>query len=194
MDSAPAGVVMSDRRRNDDVGPTDEGDPMTTTELDLDSRLTALEARAPGRDDPPSLRDAGRRRRGRFAVPLAMAPALVLVLVASAVGAGIVATNLARGHEGIQNPGQPLAGAHMECMTPPQAAAFLAAHGFTDVVWQVESGDVKGPTHHTVIQSTPPEHGYVIPGSIVDDGKLHMVIDQQVGASGVGDCFGAPMP
>ncbi len=165
---------------------------MNHDDLDLETRLAALEARAPGRDDPPALPRP--RRRSRFGVSLAMAPVLVLAVVATAVSAGIVATNLARGHEGIQNPGQPLAGAQMECMTPPEAAAFLAAHGFTDVVWQVESGDSKGPSHLTVLQSTPPEHGYVIPGAILDDGKLHMVIDQQRGASGVGECYGMPMP
>jgi hypothetical protein len=34
----------------------------------------------------------------------------------------------------------------------------------------------------------------VIPGSILDDGSVIMVVDQRVGATGVGDCFGHPMP
>jgi hypothetical protein len=171
---------------------------------DLSTRLAALEARAPGRDDPPSLTRAARRGRlGR----VALAPLLVVALVVT-VGAGaVVAVNeLTRGYPGIENPGQPLAGAQMECMTPPQAAAFLAAHGYTDVVWQVESGAVdpvnvdgaegnapKG-SNTSVQQSTPPEHGYVIPGAVPADGKLHMVVDQRVGATGVGACFGMPMP
>ena len=169
---------------------------MTDTDDDLDARLIALEARAPGRDDPPGL-IAG-RRRGRFAAPLALASILVLGVVATAAGAVVVQT-MAEGRPGIENPGQPLAGANMECMTPPQAADFLAAHGYRDVVWQVETGQVtnaaggKGPSS-TADQSTPPEHGYVIPASVAGDGKLYMVVDQRIGATGVGACYGKPMP
>jgi hypothetical protein len=165
---------------------------MSDIDIDLETRLTALEARAPGRDDPPALT---RGRRGRFAVPMTMAPLLVLAMVATVAAGAVVVGNLAEGHEGIENPGQPLAGANMECMTPPQAAAFLAAHGYSDVVWQVETGDVsKKEGSSSVLQASPPEHGYVIPGSIAGDGRLHMVIDQRRGASGVGACFGKPMP
>ena len=127
-------------------------------------------------------------------------------LIAARAGAVVAVSQLTRGYPGIENPGQPLYGARMECMTPPQAAAFLAAHGYTDVVWQVESGEMvrvsdggaegnapKGP-NTSVQQSTAPEHGYVIPGSVLDDGRLHMVVDRRVGASGVGECFGMPMP
>ena len=169
---------------------------MTDTDDDLDMRLVALAARAPGRDDPPSLSPG--RRRGRFAAPLALAAILVLGVVATAAGAVVVQT-MAEGRPGIENPGQPLAGANMECMTPPQAAAFLAAHGYRDVVWQVETGQVtdgaggKGPSS-TSEQATAPEHGYVIPASVAGDGKLHMVVDQRAGATGVGACFGMPMP
>jgi hypothetical protein len=166
-------------------------------DLELSTRLAALEARAPGPTQPPSL--PSRRRRGRFAVSLAMAPAFVLALVATTAAGALVAVNLAQGHPGIQNPGQPMAGIHMECMTPPEAAAALAAHGLTDVAWQVESGTAvaadggKGATT-TVQQPTPPASGFVIPGSVLDDGSVIMVVDQRAGASGVGDCFGQPMP
>ena len=168
-------------------------DPGDTPD-ELSTRLAALEARAPGRDDPPSLDRTGRRGRlGR----VALAPLMVVALVVT-VGAGaVVAVNqLTRGYPGIENPGQPLAGAQMECMTPTQAAAFLAARGYTDVVWQVEGGDVNAPkgSNTSIQQGTAPEHGFVIPGSVLDDGKLHMVVDQRVGASGVGVCFGMPMP
>ncbi len=168
----------------------------TDLDLELDARLSALEARAPGAAAPPDL--VAGRRRGRFAAPMALASVLVLAVVATAAGAVVVRT-MAEGREGIQNPGQPLAGATMECMTPPAAAAFLAAHGFPNVVWQVESGEVlnaaggKGPSS-TVNQSRPPEHGFVIPGAILSDGQVHMVVDQRTGATGVGACFGQPMP
>jgi hypothetical protein len=165
---------------------------MTDTD-DLEARLTALAARAPGGDDPPALTGA---RRGRIAIPIALAPILVLAIVATTAAGVVVVGGLAAGQaEGIENPGQPLAGARMECMTPPQAAAFLAAHGYTDVVWQVETGDASTKVGAaSVQQAAPPEHGYVIPGAILGDGKLHMVIDQRRGASGVGACFGMPMP
>jgi len=169
---------------------------MNDIDLDLDRRLAALEARAQGRDDPPGLPAA--RRRRRVAVPIALAPVLVLVLVATVAAGAVVVRGLVTGREGIENPGQPLAGAQLECMTPREAAAFLAAHGYPDVVWQVEAGNPtanggKGETT-SIRQATPPEHGYVIPGSILDDGRPIMVIDQRVGASGVGACYGMPMP
>ena len=170
---------------------------MDHDDLDLSSRLAALEARAPADPNPPVL--PARRRRGRFAVPIALAPVFVLAIVATTAAGAVVVANLAEEHEGIQNPGQPLAGAHMECMSPPEADAFLADHGFTDVDWQVETGTTVAPdggkgSSTTVHQDTPPEHGYVIPGSLLDDGSVIMVADQRVGATGVGDCFGSPMP
>ena len=89
----------------------------------------AMVARAPGRDDPPRLAAAGRRRR--FGLSLAAASILVLAFVATATAGVLVAANLARGTEGIENPGQPLAGATMECLSPPEAAAYLGGHGYT---------------------------------------------------------------
>jgi hypothetical protein len=73
-------------------------------------------------------------------------------------------------------------------MSPPDAAAYLADHGFTNTVWQVER-DGAASDH----VSTPPEHGYVIPGSIID-GVLIMIVDQRASATGTGDCFGDLMP
>lgn len=166
------------------------------TDNDLASRLAALEASAPGTARPPAL--PARRRRGRFVVSMAMAPMLALVVVAASATGAVVVSNLVKGYPGIQNDGQPLAGAHMECMTPPDAAAFLAAHGFTNVDWQVESGDPLlpqgGKGTSSVHQSTPPAHGYVVPGSLLDDGSVIMIVDQRTGATGVGACFGRPMP
>lgn len=130
---------------------------------------------------------------------MAMAPVFVLAIVATTAASAVVVATLAQEHEGIQNPGQPLAGAQMECMSPPEADAFLAAHGYDEVDWQVETGSAVTPnggkgTSSTVHQTTPPAHGYVIPGSLLADGTVIMVADQRAGASGVGDCFGHPMP
>jgi hypothetical protein len=159
---------------------------------DLDTRLAALEARAPGRDDPPELPRV--RRGGRFAAPLVLAPFLVLALVASAAAGGAVVATLVQSHEGVQNPGQPLEGASLECKSPPEAAAHLAERGFTDVVWQVESGVAGEKSGRSVQQATPPDHGYVIPGAILSDGRLYMIVDQRAGATGSGACPDLPMP
>lgn len=158
---------------------------------ELDTRLAALEARAPGRDDPPEL---PRTRRRRLTTPLVLAPVLVLALVASAAAGGAVVATLVQSSEGVQNPGQPLEGANLECKSPPEAAAYLAERGFTGVVWQVESGVAGEKTGRSVQQAAPPEHGYVIPGAILSDGKLYMVVDQRVGATGGGACPDLPMP
>jgi hypothetical protein len=159
---------------------------------DLDTRLAALEARAPAGDGPPAL-PAGRPRR-RLAAPIVLAPALLLALVASAAAGGAVVATLVQATDGVQNPGQPLAGANLECLSPPAAAAYLAEHGFSDVVWQVESGVAGEKSASTVQQAIPPEHGFVIPGAVLSDGKLYMVVDQRVGATGGGACPDLPMP
>jgi hypothetical protein len=159
---------------------------------DIDQRLTDLEASLPvASARPPLAGSAGRRRRGLL--PLAAGGVLVLALTGTAVAGAVVSGLNARGAPGVENPGQPLAGAGLECMSPPEAGRYLARHGFTDVVWQVESGGAgKGGSSRQ--QSEPPQHGYVVPGSILGDGKLYMVVDQRADASGVGACHGAPMP
>jgi len=164
---------------------------------DIDARLAALEARAPGRDDPPELPTPGRRRR--FASPVVLAAALVLVVVASAAAGGAVVSTLVHSYPGVQNPGQPLEGAKLECMSPPEAAAYLAEHGFTNVVWQVEagvSGEKSGSSASgsSVQLATPPDHGYMVPGAILSDGKLYMIVDQRTGGTGSGACVDMPMP
>jgi hypothetical protein len=198
MDRTRRGVVQVERRMR--RSRTTEGDPMDPdrTDLEFSTRLAALEARAPGTDGPPAL--PARRRPGRVVVSLAIASTLVLAGVATTAAGAVLVSNLVKGYPGIQNPGQPLAGAHMECMTPPEAAAFLAAHGFTRVDWQVEAGDPNARSADgqaattSVHQPFPPEHGYVVPGSLLEDGSVIMVIDQRTGTTGVGDCYGKPMP
>jgi hypothetical protein len=169
---------------------------MTTT--DLETRLAALEARAPGGHGPSPLPSSqggsGARRRGGLFAPIAIAPILVLVLAATAAAGGAIVSGLVQGFEGVENPGQPLHGADLECMSPPEAATYLAEHGFTDVVWQVETGSTGKGDGSTTNRSAPPQHGYVIPGAILSDGQLHMIVDQREGATGVGACYGDPMP
>ena len=159
-------------------------------ELDLKDRLAAIEDRAPASEPPPL---AARRRRP-LALSLAAATLLVLVVATTAVAGVAVVSGMVRSYPGIENPGQPLAGAAMECMSPPQAAAFLAAHGYAEVVWQVESGGPGKADGTTTLVSTPPAHGYVVPGAILDDGKLHMIVDQRPGTQPAGVCSGMPMP
>ena len=131
------------------------------------------------------------RHAHHFKLSVVSAAGLLLVLTATAIGA-IAVTRSANGYPGIENPGQPLAGARMECMAPLQAASFLAAHGYTDVVWQIQAGASKNGT--TTFTSTPPEHGYVVPAAVLDDGKLHMIVDQRPDAQPWGVCGNMPMP
>jgi hypothetical protein len=158
---------------------------MDDFDRELGVRLAALEGTAPAPAGPPSLSLPVLRRH--VALSLTVGPLLALAVVATAVGGVVLVSSLVRGYPGIENPGQPLAGANLECMTPAQAAAFLAGHGYTGVVWEVTTSSGGYQT------ATPPEHGYVNPGAVVGDGHLHMVIDQRPGG-GVGACYGKPMP
>jgi hypothetical protein len=157
------------------------------TDLDLKDRLTAIEGRAPSFEPPPI--NVGRRRR--LALSLGSATLLVLVLAAVAVAGAIVVRTDVRGYPGVENQGQPLAGVHLECMSPPQAAAYLATRGYTHVLWQVDSGtDRRTLTSST----TAPTHGYVRAGFIDDNGQLNMLVDQRTGGSASGACAGMTMP
>jgi hypothetical protein len=151
----------------------------------LGTRLAALEASV---STPVGLPDRSQPTRRHVGLSLAFGAILALAVAATAVGSVVLVSNLVRGYPGIENPGQPLAGADLECMSPPRAAAFLAGRGYAGVVWEVTPS--AGPGYESV---TPPEHGYVVPGAIEGDGVLHMVIDQRAGG-GVGACAGKPMP
>ena len=169
---------------------------METTDQELAARLTALEAAVPVTATPPLLPRRARRRR--LALSLTLAPVVLIAVVATAAAGAIAVGSLAQARPGIENDGQPMAGLHMECMTPPEAGALLTAHGLTNVTWQVESGAEsngggKGETR-TVQQRVPPEHGYVVPGSVLDDGSVIMVVDQRTDATGSGSCPDLPMP
>jgi len=163
-------------------------------DTDLKTRLAAIEARAPGAQQPPKLLRSRRRWRPRLYAPAAFAPGLVLAIAVATAGGAIAGFLSVRGYPGAQNPDQPLAGANLECMSPPEAASYLATHGYTDVVWQVETGSTSQNTDSTTQQETPPDHGFVVPGAFLGDGRLIMIVDQRVGATGVGACYGNPMP
>jgi len=168
---------------------------MIPEDPDLDTRIAALEARVPLAAAPPvPTRTRGSRRS---TIAFVAAPILVLAIAATAIAGAAAAGLIAFGAPGVENPGQPLEGANLECMTPPQAAAYLSARGFTNVVWQVETTakDLSDPAAAAppIMTTTPPEHGYVVPGSIVD-GELLMVVDQRPGATGTGACADMPMP
>ncbi len=160
------------------------------SDQDLRTRLEAMEARIAAPDQIPVYE---RRRPVRRLAPIVAAPLLLVLTAATVAAGGIAVAGLIQGAPGVENPGQPLAGAALECMTPPQAAAYLAAHGYTRVSWQVETGDAARKDGTTTQVLVPPEHGYVVPGSIVD-GQLLMVVDQRAGATGTGACAGEPMP
>jgi hypothetical protein len=153
-------------------------------DAELDERLGQLEARVPGAE-PPAIRS--RRRAPRILGGSLAGTILILVAATTVVGGVVIVSGAVRGWPGVESFGQPLFGAGLECMSPPEAAAYLTDHGFTDTVWQVERDGSAG-----VQVSTPPEHGYVIPGSIID-GVLYMIVDQRSSATGTGNCFGDPM-
>jgi len=189
MDTGPSGVVEASTRR---VAPRNRQPVILETEmndLDLKDRLSAIESRAPSFEPPPVVV----RRPRHFGLSLVSAAVLVLAVAATAVAGAVVVGGMVRGYPGVENQGQPLAGANLECMAPPQADAYLAAHGFTNVIWQVETGTTESGQGTTTFVTVPPAHGYIVPGAIVD-GQLHMIVDQRAGASGTGACFGMPMP
>jgi hypothetical protein len=154
-----------------------------------------LEGQAPADELGSEWRSAARRRSPAVSLALGAVLSLALggVALAGAVASGALVIPWTAGqipgtfHPAAENPGQPLAGAKLECMSPRQAADYLAAHGFTRVVWEVDGDGA------TKAVSEPPVHGYVIPGAIVD-GNLTIIVDQRAAATGVGACAGAPMP
>jgi hypothetical protein len=101
---------------------------------------------------------------------------IVLGLIAAACSPRVTSDDV-RSAPSIQDPGQPLAGVRMECMTPRAAAALLDSRGFTDVRWQVESAD------GSVTIDEAPAVGIVTPGAILSDGRLHMIVDQRPGVA-----------
>jgi hypothetical protein len=155
---------------------------------DLAQRLTALEDRVPVRGDLPSI---SVRRHGQGHARVAVLVAVALLLPVAVASADRI-SSLVRGYPGVENKGQPLYGADLECMSPPAAATYLARHGFDDVIWQVESGT--GKTGHSVQRRSAPAHGFVVPGSVMPDGSLIMVVDQRTGATGTGACPDMRMP
>lgn len=157
---------------------------MVDHDRDLRDRLVAMESRLETAAPPEIRSRAGRR----FALSFAVAPLLILVLAGTAVAGAAIVSGAVRGYEGVENPGQPLYGAQLECMTAPHAAAYIAAHGITKVQWQVEQDDpsADAPGHHgtkTIFQATAPETGVVVAGAIVDDGTLDMLVDQRQSAT-----------
>ena len=153
---------------------------------ELKARLSELEARVPVTAAPAP----GRRRRMTPLLGGSLAAAVVLLVAATAtIGAAVVTRTDVRGYPGVENPGQPLAGAKLECMTPPQAQAYLTAHGFTNVVWQIERDGSA-----SALASNPPARGYVIAGAIDDEGVLIMLVDQRASAQPFLSCSGSPTP
>jgi hypothetical protein len=162
------------------------------SDVDLELRLSRIVDQLPIVGEPPAF--LGHRQR-RIA-GLSVTSALALLLI-SAVGVAAISTvvgTLVIGHPGIENPGEALSSAGLECMSPPEAAQYLAAHGFSSVVWEVQSGDLAQNTDVSTVQSAPPAHGYVVPGAVLEDGRLHMIVDQRVGATGTGKCAHMSMP
>jgi hypothetical protein len=162
------------------------------SDVDLGLRLARIVEQLPTVGQPPAYRGPRRRRLAGLSATSALV--LLLASVAGVVAVPIVVGTLVYGHPGIENPGEALANAGLECMSPPAAAQYLAAHGFSTVIWEVQSGNPTQRTDVTTIQSAPPAHGYVVPGAVLEDGKLHVIVDERVGATGTGKCSQMTMP
>ena len=152
---------------------TDHGsDPRL--DIELRDRLARLEAAAPGAL-PPMLPAPATRTHKLRGLGLALAAVL---LIGAATTAGSAVLNEARSHEGLFNPGQPLACTGVERMTPPEAADWFAQHGYT-VTWQIETrnGGSTKDASTSRRSSTPPQTGYVIDGVLEGDHILTMVVE-----------------
>jgi hypothetical protein len=107
---------------------------------DLDARLADMERRVPVDVPSPSVGAARPWPRRRLAA-LAGAPILVLLVAATAVGAaGLISFSVST-----VPIDETLARAGLECMAPPEAGAWLASHGYEDVVWDtgiIRSGEI----------------------------------------------------
>ena len=179
------GVVPGEGLGTSTMALTQRGQALDDFDETLGTRLAALQASVSTPVHVPNLSPPKRKHVG---LSLVFGTLLALVVAATAVGSVVLVSNLVRGYPGVESPGQPLAGANLECMTPPQAVAFLTGRGYRGVVWEVTPRVGAGYE-----SASPPEHGYVVPGAIGADGVLHMVIDQRAGG-GVGACYGKPMP
>ena len=145
-----------------------------TLDVTLRDRLLRLEAAAPSALPPVLPASATRTHKLRG---LGMALAAV-VLVGGAATAGSVVLNNAHASPGLFNAGQPLACSGVDSMTPPEAAHWLAQHGYT-VTWQIETrngGSTKdGSTSSR--STTPPQTGYVVGGVLEGKHVLTMVVE-----------------
>jgi hypothetical protein len=103
---------------------------------DIDERLVAIEGRVPVEAGPPDLAPAAARRRRRSTLALVAAPILVLAVGATALAGAEVIRLVTVSGAGTLDIDDTLAGAGLECMAPPEAAAWLAANGYDRVVWE----------------------------------------------------------
>ena len=98
----------------------------------LNDRLQAFESSVPVMGGPPPSRRPGVSRTRAALVAMA---ALVVLAGGAAGASGILE---ARDRPGAFNPGQPLHCKGLADMSPREAAAWLADHGYDDVTWQIE--------------------------------------------------------
>jgi hypothetical protein len=137
MDPSGRGVVPGERQPEDTAA--DPGGTMMTHD-DIDTRLAAIEGRVPVEAGPPEVAPAAARRRRRSTLALVAAPILVLAVGATALaGAEVIRIVTTTGSSAL-DVDDAIATAGLECMTPPEAAAWLAAHGYDDVVWDTSAG------------------------------------------------------
>lgn len=148
---------------------------MDTFDLELARRLARLAEAVPVEAVPEPHRGhvPGRRLSG------VLAGVTAAILIAGATVGGLVLFGVPTGHPGLFGPGRPLYCSGIERMTPPEAAAWLAAHGYV-VTWQIEDVDAPSSRQSTV----PPMSGYIIDG-VLKGNQMTLVVEVGQGAQRV---------
>jgi hypothetical protein len=151
--------------------PLDPIDPVDPFDGQLRARLERLALAIPV--DPPGRRETA-RARWRPRSWRASLGAGVLLLV---VSLGAAATLIQIGHPASSSSafaaGGPLHCSRLDQMTPPDAAAWLTAHGLR-ARWQVED---RAESSFAIVDSAP-DRGVIVEALALSDGSLVILVDR----------------
>lgn len=150
----------------------------------FDNRLRALEVGVPVTSGPPPVGRAPKFSRGRT---ILVAAAAVVVLAGGTAASGVFE---AKSTPGAFNRGQPLHCSGIAKMAPREAEAWLDAHGYDDVTWQVEDrtpGVPKGQ-QRSEKRDTAPSSGKIAAATFVNRTQLIVVVETGSGAIRADDC------
>jgi hypothetical protein len=139
-------------------------------------------------------RERHRSRQGRAPRQAIVIAASVAVIAVLGVAGGVVAQRLAAGcgmtiedglwfsdcvvaRPGLTNARQPFAGTDILERTPVEAAAMAAEKGYT-IRWQIEErrGTETLDDDQLTFSDEPPSCGRIAAGSVIEDGRIQMVV------------------